>query len=169
MRTQRGFLYVNWRKNNCFIPTLRRKNLKNSISQKYLKGFFTVLTLTELINVLNNVFFRTGRRIAWYGGEKKNGVFIWSDGTSFTKTFWKSGEPNNLNGNENCLLTNDGAWNDEDCSVTKYYVCKLDSGEFLIICCLVLINQFIIQRVFKQRKMIKNGYCSTTEFKIIPA
>uniref|UniRef100_A0A7M6DLQ4 Uncharacterized protein n=1 Tax=Clytia hemisphaerica TaxID=252671 RepID=A0A7M6DLQ4_9CNID len=93
-----------------------------------LGGHLTSVHSQAENNFLKQEFHnRTGRRIAWYGGEKRNGVFIWSDGTSFTKTFWKSGEPNNLNGNENCLLTNDGAWNDEDCSVTKYYVCKLDS------------------------------------------
>ena len=66
----------------------------------------------------------------WYGGERKEGVFAWTDGTSFSKTFWNTGEPNNLGGNENCLHSwASGMWNDISCTNAFHYVCKLRSGK----------------------------------------
>ena len=68
----------------------------------------------------------------WYGGIRVNNTFTWSDGTPFSnKTFWRTGEPNNL-GRENCLHMTDteiGKWNDAPCDHQKRYACKLGKGK----------------------------------------
>ena len=71
---------------------------------------------------------RTGNEYVWYGGKRKDDVFVWSDSTSFIKSFWNTGEPNNVRGEENCLhLLISGKWNDINCADSFYYVCKLHS------------------------------------------
>ncbi|XP_037530987.1 galactose-specific lectin nattectin-like [Nematolebias whitei] len=65
---------------------------------------------------------------AWVGGTdiEEEGVWKWSDGSSFSYTHWGSGEPNNLGGNKNCMDINvDGQdhVNDEVCSQENAFVC----------------------------------------------
>ncbi|ALG67585.1 hypothetical protein AL038_07585 [Beggiatoa leptomitoformis] len=59
----------------------------------------------------------------WLGGKQANvdnepaGAWGWSDGTSFTYSLWKAGEPNDTDNNENCLaMTLSGEWNDQNCN-----------------------------------------------------
>lgn len=45
--------------------------------------------------------------------EKKEGVFVWIDGSPFEYTAWFEGQPNNYGGDEHYLATyNDGKWVD---------------------------------------------------------
>jgi hypothetical protein len=60
------------------------------------------------------------------------GVYTWTDGSPFDFSWWNEGEPNNLDGNEDCVhLRSDGTWNDDDCEGEgeeddqKYYICRL--------------------------------------------
>ena len=58
---------------------------------------------------------------------KKEGTYVWSDGTSFNFAKWTKGEPNNRGGNEDCIHTNWGhgsSWNDVPCSYKYNYICK---------------------------------------------
>ena len=67
----------------------------------------------------------------WFGLNdiSREGTFVWSDGSTSTYTNWKSGEPNNAGGNEDCAQINrytDGTWNDEPCSSAFYFICEAD-------------------------------------------
>jgi Lectin C-type domain/Putative metal-binding motif len=63
----------------------------------------------------------------WWGGYTDGlfeGSFGWVQGGS-SYTNWNSGEPNNLYGNEDCVILYYGAhWNDWNCSNTTTYICE---------------------------------------------
>ena len=74
---------------------------------------------------------------AWLGGKDKRreGRWVWIDGGIQTYpiryTNWDSNEPNNHNGNEDCLVTNwdgygvgHGRWNDVPCNHTYGFICR---------------------------------------------
>ncbi|XP_042362423.1 lactose-binding lectin l-2-like [Plectropomus leopardus] len=56
----------------------------------------------------------------------KEGKWMWSDGCAVGFVFWKTGEPNNVGGNEHCVENNFSTelkWNDVACSNTFPSVC----------------------------------------------
>ncbi len=57
------------------------------------------------------------------------GNWVWTDGSAWDFTGWGKGEPNDNEGNEDCLEMNhlgngDWGWNDNGCSDLCSYVCK---------------------------------------------
>jgi CD209 antigen len=50
------------------------------------------------------------KRRSWLGAsdEKEEGQWLWVNGSPFKFSAWRGGEPNNADGNENCLLLNEG-------------------------------------------------------------
>lgn len=65
---------------------------------------------------------------AWLRGTDAGaeGTWTWA-GETMAYTNWRSGEPNNANGNENCMIieaTNGGTWDDRSCSGSLGYVCQ---------------------------------------------
>ena len=81
----------------------------------------------------------TGFERNWIGlnDRLKEGQFVWSDGTPFNSSVyndWGDGEPNNDDGNEDCVeLDYTGRWNDIPCSGTHYYICERPKGGLLIL------------------------------------
>ncbi|KAI5087693.1 CD209 antigen-like protein D isoform X1 [Silurus meridionalis] len=81
--------------------------------------------------------FRRGKP-AWIGLNNQNTerLFKWVDGTPLQTPFWWTQEPNNRNGDENCVETDyspeDGrpvvdvlnTWNDNTCSAKKFWICE---------------------------------------------
>ena len=65
----------------------------------------------------------------WIGGERKENLFQWIDGTNFDYTNWDGSEPSNYS-DENCILstyiwgTGTGKWHDVPCGYKSAYVCK---------------------------------------------
>ena len=65
---------------------------------------------------------------AWLGGsdEASEGTWTW-DGAAMSYTNWRSGEPNNSGGSENCLIIESnlgGSWDDQPCSAINSYICQ---------------------------------------------
>ncbi|XP_050509201.1 mannose-binding protein C-like [Diabrotica virgifera virgifera] len=65
----------------------------------------------------------------WISGSKfDDNKWYWLKGEAMVFTNWKAGEPNNANGNEDCLAISNGGtstgWDDEVCSVQLYPVCE---------------------------------------------
>jgi len=80
-----------------------------------------------------------GANRAWIGGTDLavEGSFVWADGAPLAYTNWRTGEPNNGNGNfeEDCALIegqNGGTWDDRPCDTDPaagvpgqyFYVCE---------------------------------------------
>ena len=71
----------------------------------------------------------------WIGGTDKDDEDKWKwspSGTELSYTNWHPGEPNNVQGNEHCLVvigrpgqSNNGKWNDGLCSSKLKYVCQM--------------------------------------------
>ena len=70
---------------------------------------------------------------AWIGMNDKDieGEYIWSDNTAAEYTNWRRGEPNNRNGEEDCVQIDQKLmWNDLNCDQHRLpYVCKLAVGK----------------------------------------
>ena len=64
----------------------------------------------------------------WIGGNDREDEkeWVWSDGSDFDYSLWGTGQPNNWNNDENCLLfTEEKKWNDGGCNGTRQFVCKI--------------------------------------------
>ncbi len=61
--------------------------------------------------------------------DEPSGNWAWQDGTLLSHQAWKSGEPNNSSGSENCLATNlDGQWNDQNCDrILEGFIVEYDT------------------------------------------
>ena len=77
------------------------------------------------------------RKTAWYwiglNDERREGNFVWSDGSIRNYTNWNNGEPNNAINGEDCTVTGysiDWKWNDARCKDKYYYVCKIPGRFF---------------------------------------
>lgn len=78
-------------------------------------------------------------KIYWFGLNDiaEEGVWEWTDGTVFNPilTHWRPGQPDNWQGNEHCgQLDGNGMWNDEGCTVKRFYVCKRENPNPPVVC-----------------------------------
>ena len=83
--------------------------------------------------------------IRWLGGvadrlsDGSQGAFQWTDGTVYEFTNFLEGDPNDLNGKEECIAmghvdAKPGEWNDARCAARRKYVCKRPStGEWSVL------------------------------------
>uniref|UniRef100_A0A8C9ZFB4 C-type lectin domain-containing protein n=1 Tax=Sander lucioperca TaxID=283035 RepID=A0A8C9ZFB4_SANLU len=81
-----------------------------------------------------HVFLRTfinqvsgANKVTWMGGfdSVQEGVWMWSDGSTFNYKHWGAGEPSNGGGVENCLEMNyNDNWNDAPCNLIFPFLCS---------------------------------------------
>lgn len=57
-------------------------------------------------------------------GSSKDDPWFWEGGQKFGFTAWKGREPNNWGGREDCMITYQNGWNDDQCSKKTGYVCE---------------------------------------------
>nr|XP_055060926.1 C-type lectin domain family 4 member E-like [Misgurnus anguillicaudatus] len=70
---------------------------------------------------------------AWIGltDSQTEGVWKWVDNTEPIHKYWMAGEPNNIDGKENCVeilssISSQQNWNDVACDIRKYYICEYE-------------------------------------------
>jgi len=67
----------------------------------------------------------------WTAGKRSNSKFVWKMNQAIsyplTYTNWHKGEPNNFDGDENCihLFYSELLWNDIDCKLHLCFICEL--------------------------------------------
>ena len=70
------------------------------------------------------------RNSIWLGGSDREieGEWRWESNAELIdmNKFWESGEPNDQNSSEDCLVLGNHEFNDQDCSKTRVSVCELD-------------------------------------------
>nr|BAC54022.1 C-type lectin 1 [Anguilla japonica] len=62
---------------------------------------------------------------------RKEGTWVWSDGSAVDFTTWNPGQPDDWQGNEDCVHANvpeQKNWNDVDCSTPYRFICALRSN-----------------------------------------
>lgn len=72
-------------------------------------------------------FVKKSYSVTWIGLSRQGGGWTWVDGTHLEgEGFWQADEPNNADGNENCVeVSRDAsAWNDVPCSRKFSWVCE---------------------------------------------
>uniref|UniRef100_A0A8C9Z632 C-type lectin domain-containing protein n=1 Tax=Sander lucioperca TaxID=283035 RepID=A0A8C9Z632_SANLU len=77
--------------------------------------------LKTYINQVSGVIERT-----WMGGfdSVQEGVWMWSDGSTFDYKSWAPGQPDNTDGVENCLENYNDKWNDNSCPKVFPFLCS---------------------------------------------
>ena len=87
--------------------------------------------MTDLLGTTENQWSH------WIGLTKFNDreTFEWSDGTPMAFTYWRDGEPNNLDdSNEGCVemyaYSAGTGWNDQQCNDTIQFICEKRSTEY---------------------------------------
>uniref|UniRef100_A0A8C0YLZ6 C-type lectin domain-containing protein n=1 Tax=Cyprinus carpio carpio TaxID=630221 RepID=A0A8C0YLZ6_CYPCA len=79
---------------------------------------------TFLANILSNM----GRYYAWFGLHKNPlNPWLWSDNSSvlLSSVKWESGQPDNVNGNEDCVkASTEGLMADDSCSTLLPFYCR---------------------------------------------
>ncbi|XP_029912171.1 galactose-specific lectin nattectin-like [Myripristis murdjan] len=82
----------------------------------------------EELNLLKAWMNRVTSHLAqtWIGGHDavKEGVWLWSDGSSLNFTQWAHGQPNN-SGDEDCveILWRSSTWYDSKCTHSRPFIC----------------------------------------------
>ncbi|KAF0301927.1 Histone-lysine N-methyltransferase PRDM9 [Amphibalanus amphitrite] len=72
-----------------------------------------------------------GSKYGWVGAtdEASEGVYVGEDGLgvmTIPTTWWQPGEPSDVTGGENCVMTGGSRpWADAECTRTYYYLCQL--------------------------------------------
>ena len=80
---------------------------------------------------------RTGLSHVWFGGNDiaEEGAWKWTDCSPWEFTLWYRGQPNNVGGNQNCLVnwleSGKGRYGDQACDHVAAFVCskRICTGE----------------------------------------
>ena len=57
--------------------------------------------------------------------------YKWSDGSTWAYTNWKTGEPNDIGGDDDCVERYQSSrnWNDNNCYAARPFICKMQLGK----------------------------------------
>ncbi|XP_055010163.1 macrophage mannose receptor 1 [Boleophthalmus pectinirostris] len=126
-----------WRKNNniCYYYNdTDVVDFHTAMLRCYAEKALLVSILSKDEQAYVNTMVGTGNvAAAWIGMRMfgiTNGQYMWVDFSPMTYTHWSPGEPNNANGEEQCVQMNrhQGGWNDVNCGRMGGYVCKKFPG-----------------------------------------
>ncbi|CAL9682123.1 unnamed protein product [Knipowitschia caucasica] len=126
-----------WRKNNdiCYYYNdTDVVDFHTAMMRCYTEKAALVSILSKEEQAYVNTMVGTGNvAVSWIGMRMfgiANGQYKWVDFSPVTYTHWSPGEPNNANGEEQCVQMNrhQGGWNDANCGRTAGYVCKKFPG-----------------------------------------
>ncbi|XP_026103485.1 CD209 antigen-like protein C [Carassius auratus] len=82
-----------------------------------------IINYTEEQDFVKNI---CGSEHFWIGltDIEEEGRWKWVDGSTLTYRFWKSGEPNDYQGNEDCANTHSSGWFDTNCDSSVKWICE---------------------------------------------
>ena len=84
----------------------------------------------ESVTLNNGVYFWIGLR----RDPQKEQRWLWVEGSTVVFTSWRTGEPNNVDSNEDCggVLLPSGLWNDMSCRTRFAHICEIN-GKYSIL------------------------------------
>ncbi|XP_036022761.1 CD209 antigen-like protein C [Onychomys torridus] len=110
---------------NCYFFSTFQQNWKESVTAcREVGAQLVVIKSHEEQSFLQQTSQRTGN--AWMGLSdiKQEGKWMWLDDTPLKwSQYWLKGEPNNML-NEDCAEISSTGWNDNTCSLEKFWICK---------------------------------------------
>ncbi|XP_071325138.1 macrophage mannose receptor 1-like [Trachinotus anak] len=96
-------------------------------AQTYCRTNHTDLATIETVQENAEVMSVKSSHNAWIGLYRV--PWRWSDKSNSSFRNWKSGQPNNYDGTEHCVVENaDHSWHDYDCNRTFFFWCYKDLG-----------------------------------------
>ncbi|XP_017294290.1 galactose-specific lectin nattectin [Kryptolebias marmoratus] len=123
-----------WYGGYCYVFDASKRDWHDS--ERFCNSFDGNLASLETqseYEFIRDLIYRTAGRheAVWVGGYDavKEGYWFWSDGLKFTFNAWGKNEPNNLGGNENCMMINLNGKdyvNDAKCDAKLGLVCAKD-------------------------------------------
>uniref|UniRef100_A0A674A7H4 C-type lectin domain-containing protein n=1 Tax=Salmo trutta TaxID=8032 RepID=A0A674A7H4_SALTR len=118
-----------WKKSgcSCYYISPDKKTWDESRKDCQARGATLVIINSREEQALIKAF----NKKAWFGltDIEVEGTWRWVDGTPLTTSYWKKGEPNDMQG-EDCALVEDTlkdsvvAWNDMPCNHTNSWICE---------------------------------------------
>ena len=119
-------------KNGCYKFNLEEKDwdeAENTCNQE--NGHLTSVLSNEEVNFIRCLQDPAAIHKTWIGAKRIGNGFEWSDGKGFEFENWRTGQPNNQGGQENCIevdsdpgQSSHDQWNDVPCSNKRNFVCK---------------------------------------------
>ncbi|XP_017161082.1 galactose-specific lectin nattectin-like [Poecilia reticulata] len=95
-----------------------------------LDGNLASIRSTNEYNFIRQLVLSSSKTNAssWIGGHDsaEEGNWLWSDGSKFLFHHWGKGQPNNANGNEDCMeinFTEQDFVNDRNCAMKLPFIC----------------------------------------------
>uniref|UniRef100_A0A2K6UTL5 C-type lectin domain-containing protein n=1 Tax=Saimiri boliviensis boliviensis TaxID=39432 RepID=A0A2K6UTL5_SAIBB len=113
---------------NCYFMSNSQRNWHDSVTAcREVGAQLVIIKSDEEQNFLQLQSSRSNR-LAWMGLSDlhEENTWQWVDGSPLSpslKRYWNQGEPNNI-GEEDCAEFNGKGWNDDRCSVAKFWICK---------------------------------------------
>ncbi|XP_033971956.1 galactose-specific lectin nattectin-like [Trematomus bernacchii] len=123
-----------WTRYDCRCFIFRHYEMNWATAERHCIGLggnlASIRSTSEYYHIRQLVRSATGtNRNVWVGGNDGiwEGWWMWSDGSRFSFNHWRSGEPNNYHGKEDCMEMNfrgGDSVNDADCRDKINFVCS---------------------------------------------
>ena len=110
--------------------------LKRYKAQSACKDLGSSLVILNSSAKIQELIKRTNSQ-TWIGLKRDlvdNSSWQWVDGSRALYSYWWSGEPNNYNSREDCVVMNPhvGKWNDQNCWTSHSYVCEANGNTIFL-------------------------------------
>jgi len=87
-------------------------------------GYLATITSQEENDLLAG-FLNTQCALIGLSDASQEGTFTWNNGEPLGYTNWSSNQPNNENGNQDCVLLCSNGWNDTQCEVAYEFIMEI--------------------------------------------
>ncbi|GAB1292949.1 CD209 antigen-like protein E [Apodemus speciosus] len=116
---------------NCYFFSITKRNWSDSlIACKEVGAQLIIIESDEEQAFLQKMYMIKGHLWIGLSDIKQEGSWQWVDGSplspSFKNKYWTSWETEDVSENDCVELTDDG-WNDTNCSLKKFWICKKSS------------------------------------------
>ena len=110
--------------------------LKRYKAESACKDLGSSLVILNSLAKIQELIKRTNSQ-TWIGLKRDledNSSWQWADESRALFSYWWSGEPNNYNSKEDCVVMNPhvGKWNDQNCWISHSYVCEANGNTIFL-------------------------------------
>ncbi|XP_066217205.1 CD209 antigen [Saccopteryx leptura] len=122
----------NWEffRESCYFFSRSQNTWKGSVSAcEDMNAQLVIIDNAEEQKFLQSWDIRNNKR-TWIGlsDQHHEGSWHWVDNTPLHLSFWKEGEPNNVE-DEDCVELRGDGWNDSKCNAEYFWICEKTSSQ----------------------------------------